>query len=507
MSKHIPEYLRLHTEEGESGGVPRVPRAAVPTLPTALTQAVGWHVDWTSTSGPGAERLELGARVAASGDEQPPNCPQAVAAHLVQTINGLLDQLGAAFTALGQREAELAAGVPVRPRADESVHLAQRLEAILRGGAEAVGCQAAGLYLLDAGTSHLKLRAAWGLPSHKLTEPARPLRGAVADLEALIGHAVVLEDAQLLSHWKPPEDFAAAVCIPVSTPTSPLGTMWIFCRDKRDFRDQETQMLEIVAGRLASELEREMLLNEAVQTRHWDQQLARVSSRQQQRLPSFPPLLEQWDFAAWSAPANDLAAEFYDWGVACDGRPYVAVGHAEGLPLEAAVSAAALQSALKSHLVHCRDPRSVLEAINETFWCGSAGDQFASLFFALLEPEKRELVYSFAGRTTAFIVGPRGTRPLSHSSTLLGLGPDARFPAQAARLQRDETLVLGGTSLLRGREGSGGVSIESLGDRLRQLPPGTSAADMLEQLRVLLLSRQADGPLPEFTLLLARGKD
>ena len=45
----------------------------------------------------------------------------------------------------------LAAGVPVREHDDEEQHLALRLDAILKGGAEAVGCQAAALYLLDAG--------------------------------------------------------------------------------------------------------------------------------------------------------------------------------------------------------------------------------------------------------------------------------------------------------------------------------------------------------------------
>ena len=73
-----------------------------------------------------------------------------------------------------------------------------RLEAVLRGGTEAVDCQAAALYLLDDATSQLKMRSCWGLPLDRLAAPARPLKGAVADLEALLGHAVVIEDTDVL---------------------------------------------------------------------------------------------------------------------------------------------------------------------------------------------------------------------------------------------------------------------------------------------------------------------
>ena len=83
-------------------------------------------------------------------------------------IAGLLSEQARLRHALWQREAELAAGVPVAARPDDAVHLAERLAAILKGGADAVGCQAAGLYVLDETTTTLKLRAAHNLPHDRL---------------------------------------------------------------------------------------------------------------------------------------------------------------------------------------------------------------------------------------------------------------------------------------------------------------------------------------------------
>ena len=193
----------------------------------------------------------------------------------------------------------LAAGVPIIVRPGEEKHLAARLQAVLRGGAQAVGCHAAALYLLDESTSHLKLRSSWGLPPERLTDPPRPLQGAMADLEAMLGHAVVLEDTGLVPNWNVPEEFPCAACVPVATAATILGTLWVFCDARRDFNDRETNILEVVAGRLAADLEREMLLRESLQGTKFLKDLATAERPQRGQLPAIAPLLDGWDVAGW----------------------------------------------------------------------------------------------------------------------------------------------------------------------------------------------------------------
>lgn len=143
-----------------------------------------------------------------------------------------------------------------RVHAKPQRHLVERLEAVLRAAAEAIGCRAAAVYLLDDATTELNSATAWGLPEDRLLEPARPLR-AQADLEALAGHAVALEDATLFPHWNLPEpSYPAAVCVPIATPTELLGTLWVFADAKRAFSDHEVNLVEISSGRVASDLER-----------------------------------------------------------------------------------------------------------------------------------------------------------------------------------------------------------------------------------------------------------
>ena len=423
---------------------------------------------------------------------------------LAIAIGGMLGEINRLRHALWQREAELAAGVPVSSRPDEKEHLAERLEGVLKGGAEAVGCQAAALYLLDESTSALKLRAAWGLPQERLLEPARPLRGAIAELEALVGHAVVLEDTQLLPHWRCPEDYPSAVCVPVSSSTLPLGTLWVFSDSKRDFTSEQTNLIEIIAGRLAADLEREVLLTAGVDSRLRDKQFDTAARWQQDRLPSFQPLVDDLEFAGWTLQAEGVGGDFYDWSVLPDGRLAVAVGDAQGSPLEAGLSAAAVQASLKSHSLYRHDSAQLLGRLNETLWTGSTGDQFASLFYGLIQPDNGAIEFSLAGNAALLVVGRECREVLTTDSPPLGTAPETEYQIASQTLHPGDILVV----LSEGARNAvdeaglriGDAAITGMVQRHRE----ESAQDLVARLRMLLERSGPDRVTADMTVLVVK---
>jgi serine phosphatase RsbU (regulator of sigma subunit) len=346
--------------------------------------------------------------------------PRQQVEHLAAAIASVLGELDATRSALAQREAELAAGVPVVFDSEDGAHLAERLQSSLEAAVEAVGATAGGLYLLDEATSQLKLRCCSGLPRTRLLDAPRPLKGALADLEALLGHAVVIEDTSLLPHWRCPEDFPAAVCVPVSTANTPLGTLWLFSKVKRDFTPSETNVIEVVAGRIATELEREMLVAAGAQSKVLEREIDEAASWQQERLPSIAPLVDDWDFAGVSQSGHGLASEFFDWSVLPDGHVALAVGDAHGASITSGLSAAALQAALKAHGNYRHDSRQMLERVNETFWTTSPGGNYASLFYGLLLPQEHVLEFAHAGRLGAMLVDGDGHIVLAQNTPPLG---------------------------------------------------------------------------------------
>ncbi|MBQ9875227.1 MAG: GAF domain-containing protein [Thermoguttaceae bacterium] len=135
-----------------------------------------------------------------------------------------------------------------------------RLRDALRSGALALGgfC-AASLYLLDDATSELSLRAVWGLPADRFLEPPRPLASARAELEALLGNAVIVRDDYMAEYWRAPEDFQCSICVPIISETTILGVAWFFSDDDRSIGPREIETLNLATGRLVDALEKDAL--------------------------------------------------------------------------------------------------------------------------------------------------------------------------------------------------------------------------------------------------------
>jgi serine phosphatase RsbU (regulator of sigma subunit) len=504
------KHLKLHVEEPPAAA-PLLAHGDLPQLAAlcrAFERATGWQLRyqqfgselgeaWSAPVagqfGQAAGRLALFPTLPPGKSQKTAEAPSrpplelTTARPLALSLASLLAEIQRLRHALWQREAELAAGVPVASRPGEEPHLAERMEAVLKGGAEAVGCPAAALYLLDEATTSLKLRAAFGLPKDKLLAPARPLRGAVADLEALVGHAVVLEDTSLLPHWRCPEDYPAAVCVPVSSPTVPLGTLWVFSDVPRDFAPEETNLIEIVAGRLAADLEREMLLAAGAQAKERDRQFDVASRWQQDRLPSVAPLADGFEVAGWTAQAAGVGGDFHDWSVLPDGRLAVVVGDAQGTLLEAGLSAAALQTAIKAHAGYRHDAGQLLARASDTLWTGSAGEQHAAVFYGLIDPDSGMLEFAAAGPVAGILLsGERSREVLASQAPPLGAGPESQYQADHRVLQRGDVLILLSEGARHAADEAGLAIGESQIAELASKHQNESADELLTRIRVLL---------------------
>jgi phosphoserine phosphatase RsbU/P len=384
-------------------------------------------------------KKEKQAKGAAAGANEPDD-------KTVRTLAGsIADMLGELLQtrhALRHREAELAAGVPVVPHRHEEKHLAARLEAVLKAGAESVDCDAAGLYLLDESTTELKLRCSFGLPLDRLAAPARPLQGAMADLEALLGHAVVLDDNGLMQTWNVPEDFPAAVCVPISTPTMLLGTLWVYSNEKRGFSDRETSILEVIAGRLASDLEREMLMRAGVDAARLQKQVVAAERLQRNELPTLAPMLDGWDVAGCTAQAEAVGGAFHDWFCVPDGLLAIAAGRTDEQGIAGAMTANSVKTALRSHARYHREADRILQQVNLTLWTGSAGDHRVTLFDGLIETATGRVCCASAGHPAVMLIGVDGVLSVGRSSTKLGESPEAAFEQFGYELRPGETLMV-----------------------------------------------------------------
>lgn len=252
-----------------------------------------------------------------------------------------------------------------------------------------------------------------------------------------------------------PEEFPAAVCVPVSSPTTLLGTLWVFANNCRDFNDRETNLLEVVAGRLAADLEREMLLRTGVEGAGLRNQVAAVERLQRNELPAIAPIIGGWQMAGCTKQAGNVGGAFHDWFSLPDGLSAVAVGRAAEAGLTGAMNAESVKFALRSHAKYQRQVESIAGQVNLSLWTGSAGDRHASLLLGMIETATGRVSCVSAGRPAAILLSGGGWQTLSRPAVMLGQSPETSYEPCERQLQPGEALVLCTDGLLDAADAKG----------------------------------------------------
>lgn len=499
--------LKLHVESPPEE-VESEPIRGAATLAESLTQATGWRFAFRRSPPNDEEQLDGWAPRPAGRfviDSPVSDEKRSIrdADQLLNSVNSLLVQLNETQHALWQREAELAVCGPIKSRTEDATHLAARLEAALKGGAEAIGCDAAAAYILNEETTHLKLRCSWGLPTERMLQPPRELRGAIADLEALMGHAVALEDTSDGLPWEPPEpEYGAALCVPISTPSTPLGSLWMYARDPRPFTSEESNIVELVAGRIAAELEREMMVAQDTAASHIQRQLEAAGEWFTRRLPQITPLTSQWQFAG-SRLDETPGGDFYDWSVQPDGRLACAVGDCPGYNIETLLQSAAFKATYQSLLQVNSSPAPLLQMINDSLWSGSPGDVAASMFYTAIDEDTGVMEYASAGEPLAIAIRDTRFRSLIESSPPLGVDPDQVLRGRRRRVAPDETLIVMTESVRHLLLRNGKPLTEAMVARAARPLMQLDAQSLQAALADWLLN-QCEGPAAKTSLLVVR---
>jgi hypothetical protein len=249
---------------------------SLPELLQSLWLHLGLDVRFVRNGGtlPGA--VEESFRIGISGGKSPGQLvlmpsrdirkPKLVGQERHRFLSALTQFVGDAYRwqqALRQHEEEQAVSVdlPAVQRHGETLHQ------LLKESAKLADFCAASLYLLDSKQKMLKLRSCWGLPEERLLDPPKLLHDSIADVEAILGQIVVVNEDYLLETWRVPEDFPMAVCLPIMSQQCIWGTLWLFADQRRDCTEHELNLMEFIAGRVATELEKLSLHRELMQSR------------------------------------------------------------------------------------------------------------------------------------------------------------------------------------------------------------------------------------------------
>jgi len=253
--------------------------------------------------------------------------------------------------------------------------------------------------------------------------------------------------------------------------------------------------------------------------------------------PDALPQLPGWEIAAFFQAAHQVAGDFYDAFLLCNGKQ---VGLVIADVCDKGVGSALFMALFRSLIRVFSGHTHLCDHLCESFIAASrkrAGDMlvqqetidveqtnaliavaltndyieqnhsdmgmFVTLFFGVLNPETGLLSYINAGHEPLFIVGPTGVKVrLQPTGPAVGMMPDARFNIEHVQLEPGDILLGYTDGITEARSSNGELYTKK---RLQSLldQPVASAPELLERIKNSLFNYTESAPQSDDITLLA----
>lgn len=165
---------------------------------------------------------------------------------------------------------------------------------------------------------------------------------------------------------------------------------------------------------------------ERVRTTRHELKLAREV--QNRLFPQAPPQIPGFDLAGAVFPAEETCGDYYDFIPMPDGRLGVVLGDVSGHGLGPALIMSETRACLRVLSQSLCEVDEILHRVNQLLVHDLESGRFVSLFFGILDPISRSLVYATAGQPAFHVPASGQVTRLNNSGMVLGLLDDAEIP-------------------------------------------------------------------------------
>lgn len=160
-------------------------------------------------------------------------------------------------------------------------------------------------------------------------------------------------------------------------------------------------------------------------------------------LPGHLPRIRGLDYHGECRAAGAVGRDFFDFPSPSEQGLGVAVGDLSALGAGSAIMLSGMQALLRGLTSHgCGDISGMVEELNRALHRTSPGDFYATLFYAHVDPVRRELHYVNAGHEPALLIRQAGrVYQLGSTGTVLGLTSRSAYGRRTVPLEPGDVLV------------------------------------------------------------------
>ena len=259
--------------------------------------------------------------------------------------------------------------------------------------------------------------------------------------------------------------------IPLITQERMIGLVGLPQRPGGDeYQVHEIQLLTIVAGQVALQVENTRLYEEEVAKEKLEEEMAMARKIQARLLPTSIPAFDGVDIEAINISSKMVSGDYYDVIERSDGKLALIIADVSGKGMPASILASNLQAALRAHCDTCVSPADVLGKINKQIHASTDPAHFATLFLALFDPADNSLFCSSGGHNPPVIMRAAGDIELLEAGGLpLGAFDFGTYQEEKVILEQGDLVFFytDGVTETKGPDGDEDYGEDRLNDLLR----------------------------------------
>ncbi len=374
-----------------------------------------------------------------SGEEGPLGTPRAaLAAPLLERVLSAERDAARLWDELTVRYAEIDLLYVISEILGHTLRLEEAARTIIRQVSRVVGARRASIMVVDETTGDLRVVAAQGFdrdqaPPIPADDPDSVAARAFREQRLVAGEGRPAGGGRRGQH--PGYQGTAYLSVPI-TYAAPGATARcigvINLTDSLDgdrFSPRDRKLVTAVASQIGAAIENGRLAARERERQRLRQELEVAHDLQQKLLPEPGVLQGEARVAVRCLPVSSVGGDFFTFLRLGPGRVGVMVGDVSSHGLSAALVMALVLAAAGIHTAAAVGPAETLRLLRESLVAKlSETEMFVSVFYAVLDRDRRVLCYANAGHPHAYRIGADGTAErLEATAPPLGLGAGAKI--------------------------------------------------------------------------------
>jgi len=395
----------------------------------------------------------------------------------------------------------------VAQRINSILDLDLLLEEVVNDVAETFGYSRSGVLLKDEETNELVIVAVRGWTVNYHVKGDRFKIGEYG----MVGHVGFTEetyyspDVTIDPYYQVSEESTRSeLDIPLKIRGRLIGVFNFQHQEKNAFTDSRIQLLEALAGHVATAIENARLFgNERKEKDRMISELNEARSVQLSLFPAWTPDISGFEISGLCIPCREVGGDWFDYISLPDGKLGLVLGDVSGKGTGAALLMSSARSIIRMFAERGLPPGEVLFNVNRILVTDLPRTRFVTMIYAIIDSASKSIVFSNAGHLPPIFIDSNDLRFLDSDSGLpLGI-QDGSFAEQRVEMSSGSRLLLYSDGIT---EAMNSVSEEYGDERLKEhmTNPAASIQSLLDSVNVFLNGSPASD---DMTVVMIKSKD